>query len=81
MFDEVVVTRGANGAVADVEGARFYVPSLATTVIDTTGAGDAATGTYLGARLLGEDPQTALGIGMAASARAVGEFGSTQPGM
>jgi ribokinase len=81
MFDEVVVTRGANGAVSDVEGVRFYVPSLATEILDTTGAGDAATGTYLGARLLGEDPQTALGIAMAASARVVAEFGATQSGM
>jgi ribokinase len=81
MFDEVVITRGANGAIADVEGARFYVPSLAAEIVDTTGAGDAATGTYLGARLLGEDPQTALGVAMAASARVVAEFGATQPGM
>jgi ribokinase len=81
MFDEVVVTRGANGAVSEVEGVRFYVPSLATEILDTTGAGDAATGTYLGARLLGEDPQTALGIAMAASARVVAEFGATQSGM
>jgi sugar/nucleoside kinase (ribokinase family) len=76
-FDEVVITRGANGAVADVSGTRFYAPSLANAVIDTTGAGDAATGTYLGARLLGEDPTTALGIAMAASARVVAEFGAT----
>ncbi len=80
-FDEVIITRGANGAVADVGGNRFSVLALATAVVDTTGAGDAATGSYLGARLLGEDPQTALGIAMAASARVVGEFGATQPGM
>jgi sugar/nucleoside kinase (ribokinase family) len=64
-----------------VGGNRFSVLALATAVVDTTGAGDAATGSYLGARLLGEDPQTALGIAMAASARVVGEFGATQPGM
>lgn len=80
-FGEVIITRGANGAVADVAGARFYAPSLATQILDTTGAGDAATGAYLGARLLGEDPQTALGMAMAASARVVAEFGATQSGM
>jgi sugar/nucleoside kinase (ribokinase family) len=76
IFREVVVTRGALGALGDIEGRRFHAEALATTVIDTTGAGDAAAGAYLGARLLGEDPQSALSNAMAASARVVSGFGA-----
>jgi sugar/nucleoside kinase (ribokinase family) len=45
-------------------------------VLDTTGAGDAATGTYLGARLNGDDVSAALSKAMAASARVVGDLGA-----
>ena len=76
IFREVVVTRGALGALGDVEGRRFDAEALATTVIDTTGAGDAAAGAYLGARLQGSDPQSALASAMAASARVVSGFGA-----
>jgi sugar/nucleoside kinase (ribokinase family) len=76
MFHEVVVTRGALGAMGDVEGHRFHAEALATTVLDTTGAGDAAAGAYLGARLLGSDPQSALASAMAASARVVSGYGA-----
>ncbi|HWD96352.1 MAG TPA: PfkB family carbohydrate kinase [Acidimicrobiales bacterium] len=76
MFREVVVTRGALGALGDVEGRRYHAEALATMVIDTTGAGDAAAGTYLGARLHGDDPQLALERAMAASARVVSGFGA-----
>jgi ribokinase len=76
IFREVVVTRGALGALGDVKGHRIHAEALATTVIDTTGAGDAAAGAYLGARLLGADPQSALTSAMAASARVVSGFGA-----
>jgi sugar/nucleoside kinase (ribokinase family) len=76
MFHEVVVTRGALGAMGEVEGLRFHAEALATTVLDTTGAGDAAAGAYLGARLLGCDPQSALASAMAASARVVSGYGA-----
>ncbi|HEY1761715.1 MAG TPA: carbohydrate kinase family protein [Acidimicrobiales bacterium] len=76
IFGEVVVTRGALGALGDIEGRRYHAEALATTVIDTTGAGDAAAGAYLGARLLGRDPQSSLASAMAASARVVSGFGA-----
>jgi sugar/nucleoside kinase (ribokinase family) len=76
IFREVVVTRGALGALGDIEGRRIHAEALATTVLDTTGAGDAAAGAYLGARLLGSDPQSALASAMAASARVVSGFGA-----
>lgn len=53
----VVITRGADGALASLDGERVRVPAVATPVVDTVGAGDSfAAGLlhHLGARgLLG----------------------------
>ncbi|MDN0197418.1 carbohydrate kinase [Streptomyces sp. S.PNR 29] len=53
----VVITRGADGAVASLDGERVHVPAVATQVVDTVGAGDSFTAGmlhHLGARgLLG----------------------------
>ncbi|MFE7753211.1 carbohydrate kinase [Streptomyces sp. NPDC057428] len=39
----VVVTRGAHGAIASLDGQRVTVPGVPTGVVDTVGAGDAFT--------------------------------------
>jgi sugar/nucleoside kinase (ribokinase family) len=75
-FSEVVITRGSDGAVSATGETRNHVAAHDATVLDTTGAGDAATGTYLGARLDGEDTSNALAKAMAASARVVEGLGS-----
>jgi sugar/nucleoside kinase (ribokinase family) len=75
-FAEVVITRGALGAVASHAGDRAVVDSQSDVVIDTTGAGDAATGAYLGARLDGETIEESLRRAMAASAKVVRGLGS-----
>ena len=53
----VVLTRGAGGALASLDGERVAVPAVATRVVDTVGAGDSFTAGllhHLGARgLLG----------------------------
>ncbi|MGN9758012.1 carbohydrate kinase family protein [Streptomyces sp. SD31] len=53
----VVITRGAEGALASLDGERLQVPAVATQVVDTVGAGDSFTAGllhHLGARgLLG----------------------------
>jgi ribokinase len=77
-FDEVVVTRGEKGARARSDGVNYEVASLSDVVFDTTGAGDAAAGAYLGARLDGALPLDALTLAMAASARVVGDLGSSE---
>lgn len=73
---EVLVTRGAKGALVRRGELTSTAPSLAREVLDTTGAGDAATGTYLGARLAGEDVEIALVNAMAAAAIVVGGLGA-----
>ena len=75
-FDEVVITRGSQGAVSATRDSRVRVAAKDATVLDTTGAGDAATGTYLGARLNGDDVTTALAKAMTAAARVVGGLGA-----
>ncbi|WP_416974804.1 carbohydrate kinase family protein [Streptomyces sp. 4F14] len=53
----VVITRGAGGALASLDGEQVQVPAVATRVVDTVGAGDSFTAGllhHLGARgLLG----------------------------
>lgn len=75
-FDEAVVTLGEHGARAARGHERFDAPAREVRVLDTTGAGDAATGTYLGARLRGEAPGPALEVAMEAAARVVAGLGA-----
>ena len=76
LFGEVVVTRGQCGALAARGDERYRVDALDATVLDTTGAGDAATGAYLGARLNGEEPPAALKDAMEAAAHVVSGLGA-----
>jgi ribokinase len=75
-FHEVVITRGVHGAIAAVGETRSRVGAHDVAVLDTTGAGDAATGTYLGARLRDEPPERALEEAMSASAHVVEGLGA-----
>ena len=75
-WTEVVVTRGASGALARRGGRTWRVPATGREVVDTTGAGDGATGTYLAHRLVGADVEVALERAMAAAARVVRTLGS-----
>lgn len=76
-FDEVVVTEGARGAVAATAIDHHHVDARSAEALDTTGAGDAATGAYLAARLRGEDIEVALTGAMAMAAQVVGHLGAT----
>jgi ribokinase len=76
VFSEVVVTRGAVGAVARRGDQEWRVTAAPAHVLDTTGAGDAATGAYLGALLRGSPPDAALADAMAAAAVVVAGVGS-----
>lgn len=78
-YGEATVTAGADGAFIAHEGNVLHVPARATRVVDTTGAGDAFTGTYLAHRLVGEDPESAAVAAVAAASRVVAEPGA-RPG-
>ncbi|MFI5036361.1 MAG: carbohydrate kinase family protein [Acidimicrobiales bacterium] len=75
-FAEVVVTRGAGGALARRGDREWRVDAASAVVLDTTGAGDAATGAYLAATLLGGEPGEALAAAMAAAAVVVAGLGA-----
>lgn len=75
-FEEVVVTRGVNGVRARLDGLDYHAPSSSDGVIDTTGAGDAATGTYLAVRLRDGSVDEALESAMSAAAVVVRGLGS-----
>lgn len=75
-FDEVLVTRGATGAIAARGAIRADAEGLDVVALDTTGAGDAATGAYLAARLRGDSIDEALAAAMVAGARAVQDLGA-----
>ena len=75
-FDEVLVTSGKEGALAAVAGEMWRQGSKSVEVLDTTGAGDAASGAYLAARLDGVIIYDSLARAMEAAAVVVRGFGS-----
>lgn len=56
----VVVTRGPDGALSVQDGALVQVPGVAVEAVDTTGAGDLFTATYIWAELGGATPEDRL---------------------
>jgi ribokinase len=71
-YHEVALTLGADGAMFSGAGADVLrCPADLVAVEDTTGAGDAFTGTFLARRLSGDAPEEALRAGLAAAARVV----------
>ena len=73
---DVVVKLGSDGAVCASGGALHRVAALPTSVVDTTGAGDAFAAGYLTARVTGAGTDDALASGAAAAARAVTKLGA-----
>ena len=68
----------AEGARALVDG-DWVQGELASSVADTSGAGDSFNGAYLAARLRGEAPRQAARAGLALAARVVGQPGAIIP--
>jgi ribokinase len=75
-FNEVVVTQGESGARARGDDVSHEVSSASDVVVDTTGAGDAATGAYLAIRLGGGSIDQALEAAMSAASLVVKGLGS-----
>lgn len=75
-----VVTLGGKGLVARIDGRTYTQPALPTTVVDTTGAGDAFCGVFTAALAAGRPVEIALRWGQAAGALAAATPGA-QPSM
>ncbi|MFE7777315.1 carbohydrate kinase family protein [Streptomyces sp. NPDC057445] len=76
-----VVTLGADGAlVAESGTVTDRVPPVPARAVDSTGAGDAFTGAFLGALLAGADPGSAARRACRAGALAVTLHGGRPPG-
>ncbi|MDE2903235.1 MAG: ribokinase [Chloroflexota bacterium] len=75
-----VVTLGGEGLAAHVDGRTHVQPAFPTTVVDTTGAGDAFCGVFTAALAAGRPVETALRWGQAAGALAAATPGA-QPSM
>ncbi len=73
--DELVVTDGADAAVAFHGDRAWRQPVPAVEVRNAGGAGDALAGAYLAARLRGEDVARSLAWGIAAASLSVGRDG------
>jgi sugar/nucleoside kinase (ribokinase family) len=74
-FTHVVVKLGAEGAAMHTNGSMLHVPSLATSVVDTTGAGDAFDAGLIDAVLDGADARQTL-----LRAAACGTLSTRRPG-
>jgi 2-dehydro-3-deoxygluconokinase len=57
---EIVVKDGAAPALLFGGGMGRLFPAVATEAVDTTGAGDSFNGSYLAARLVGDEPEAAV---------------------
>jgi ribokinase len=75
-FDEVFVTMGRAGAVVVNDARLWHETSRSESVLDTTGAGDAASGAYLAHRIGGKSIDDSLVAAMDAAAVVVRGLGS-----
>ena len=71
----VVVTRGEKGADLFTKEEHYYMPALADSVLDTTGAGDTFNGAFLASLAQGYDLKNCLALASAAAAIQVGAVG------
>jgi 2-dehydro-3-deoxygluconokinase len=65
---EVVIKRGAQGALSLVDGEVHTAPAVPVDVVDTVGAGDAFVAGYLAERVAGGSPAARLALGVATGA-------------
>jgi fructokinase len=70
------LTRGAEGSVILNGGQRIDVPASPTTVVDTTGAGDAYAAGFLAALTAGRDLAACGRLGSLAAAEVISHFGA-----
>jgi sugar/nucleoside kinase (ribokinase family) len=77
----LVVTRGAEGAIAVENGRRVEICAAPVDrVVDTTGAGDLFAAGFLAARCRGRELRACLDTGAAAAAEVISHFGARPEG-
>lgn len=74
--DERLITMGARGAQVHRGSESWDSPALPVHVVDTTGAGDAATGTYIAMRLQNESVTASLAAAMTAASEVISRLGA-----
>ncbi|MGX7951145.1 adenosine kinase [Tsuneonella sp. HG249] len=72
----LVVTCGAQGATALKGGERATAPSVATTIVDTTGAGDLFASGFLFGHVRGEPLEKCLRRGAICAAEVISHYGA-----
>jgi len=73
----LIVTRGADGALAIEDGRRCEVAAAPVAeIVDTTGAGDLFAAGFLAARCRGHDLEACLQAGAACAAEIISHFGA-----
>lgn len=72
----IVITDGSEGAYVSSGEGIFHVPTLATDVVDTVGAGDAFASGFLSSLVEGNEIQESLLWGVANSAGTISERGA-----
>jgi 2-dehydro-3-deoxygluconokinase len=67
-FETVIITRGADGALAVHEGSTYEQPAFKTDTVDAIGTGDAFAGGYLARYVAGDTVSEALSYAAATAA-------------
>ena len=76
----VVVTDGAQGVYAATDSTMYYHPAVATSVVDTLGAGDSFGSCFIATYLKTNDIEKALRFGNLNSASVIRQIGA-KPGL
>jgi sugar/nucleoside kinase (ribokinase family) len=73
----LVITRGAEGAIAVESGVPVEMPAAPVDrIVDTTGAGDLFAAGFITARCRGKSLEACLAVGAAAAAEVISHFGA-----
>jgi sugar/nucleoside kinase (ribokinase family) len=73
----LVLTRGADGAMAVANGSRVEIPAVSVEkVVDTTGAGDLFAAGFIAGQCRGRDLRACLESGSIAAAEVISHFGA-----